>query len=220
MDYKRKRSGPVMLAIGGPSVPNNKSYKKRRYSAGPSQSPRIRSYVNRTPGGQITSDNHYQDTQKAITSISANTASWTGTEYDPNTRLTFFTAQQGDDIGNRQGRKAFVKKIRINGILDLPAQTAQALPEEAVAVRLIFYQDTQTNGAQSQGEDLMATPAIGSEAISTFQNLANLGRFKVFYDKTFTFTTPVACVGCSRCHSSKVKVNARSDVSFFGFRFI
>jgi len=204
--YKRKeRSGPSQGAVALYVRPAN--YKRRRanaggpyYAPGPAGQPRIRArkgYMARTPGGQITSDNHYQDTQRTATSITTNLASWSGTEYDPVTRNTFFCAQQGDDISNRQGRKAVLKKIRINGIIDLPAQTAQVVAEEAVLIRIIFYQDMQTNGAQAQGEDLMATPAIGSEAISTFQNLANLGRFKVMYDKTFTFMTNIAGVSGS-----------------------
>lgn len=151
--------------------------------------PRV--YVARTPGGQITADNHYFDTERTITSVSANTTAWTGTEYDPNTTamLCLFAPVIGDDISNRMGRKIFVKKIRINGILNVGVQAAQGAGDAPAVVRIILYQDKQTNGSQSQGEDVIASGA-GSDAIDMFQNVANLGRFRVWKDKTFTLQNP------------------------------
>lgn len=135
--------------------------------------------------------NHYFDTERTSTAITANTASWTATEYDPNTSamLCLFAPVTGDDIFNRQGRKIFVKKIRIMGQLFVPTQTAQTVTDNPVLCRIIVYQDKQTNIAQSQGEDLISSGA-GSDAIHMFQNVANLGRFRVWYDKFHVLENP------------------------------
>jgi len=164
----------------------------RRYNPRPRQyvyrMPNVR-FMSRTPGGQITADNHYFDTERTSTAIPQSAVSWAGTELDPNTTamMCLFAPSQGDDIANRQGRKIFVKKIRISGVLNVPVQTAQAAADPEQNIRIIVYKDKQTNGAQAQGEELIESGA-GSDAIHMYQNLKNLGRFEVMYDKYFVMT--------------------------------
>lgn len=151
----------------------------------------VRKYVNRTPGGQITAENHYFDTERTATALVANATSWTGTEYDPNTTamLCLFAPVQGDDIQNRTGRKIFVKKIRISGVIDIAPQGGQIACDYPVTARIIVYMDKQTNGSQSQGEDLISSGAA-NDPLDMFQNITNLGRFKVYKDKKIMLTNP------------------------------
>jgi len=148
---------------------------------------RKKQYVPRTPGGAIVADHHYFDTERTVTSIAVNTASWTGTEYDPNTSamLCLFAPVTGDDIFNRSGRKVFVKTIRINGQLSAGPAATGAVGGTANNVRIVVYQDRQTNIAQSQGEDVLSQGA-GSDAIHMAMNPANFGRFRILKDKYFT----------------------------------
>lgn len=159
----------------------NRVYKKRRVLRG----------VARTMGPQYETDNHYFDTERTQTNITATATGWTGSEYDPNTSamLCLFAPVIGDDIFNRTGRKAFVKKIRIAGVIKFARGAATTTGEDVARVRVIVYQDKQTNIAQAQGEDVIASGAA-SNAISMFQNVANLGRFKVLKDKTFLMQNP------------------------------
>lgn len=149
----------------------------------------MRSYINRTPGGQITADNHYFDAEKTVTNIAATLTAWTGSEYDPATLNTLFAPQLGDDISNRAGRKCYVKKIRINGIINCDRQVNQTVADAPATVRLLLVQDMQTNSTQAQGEDVLES-GTASDAIDMFQNLKNLGRFKVWKDKTFILQNP------------------------------
>lgn len=130
------------------------------------------------------SDNHYFDTERTVTNIAANATDWTFSEYDPNTSamLCLFAPVIGDDISNRTGRKIFVKKIRVSGFINIPAESAQTTGSEACNIRLILYQDKQTNGAQAQGEDVISSGAANG-ATNMFQNVSNLGRFKVWKEK-------------------------------------
>jgi len=188
--YKRKRgAGPsqgVMSVYVKPA-----SYKRRRadgpyYSPGrPGPSIRVRrGYVNRTPGGQITAENRYFDATSGSLNFGTVTTAWTGAEVDPATLLSLFAPIQGDDISNRQGRKVFVKKIRITGILQIGDTGPVAAIREPGMMRIVIYQDTQTNGAQAAATDVFSS-GTASNAISMFQNLSNLGRFKVLKDKTY-----------------------------------
>jgi len=145
-------------------------------------------YVNRTPGGNTVADNHYFDTEREVTTVVTNTASWTATEYDPNpgaaAKLCMFFPVTGNDIMDREGRKIFVKKIRIAGQITLGDMSAQTAAPEPVNVRIIVYQDKQTNATQAQGEDVISSGA-GSDALHMSQNTANFGRFRVLKDKYF-----------------------------------
>lgn len=147
---------------------------------------RKKQYVARTPGGAIVADNHYFDTERTVTNVAVNTASWTGTEYDPNTSamLCLFAPVTGDDIFNRQGRKVFVKTIRIYGTLTIAAAANGAAGFTPINVRIIVYQDKQTNIAQSQGEDVISSGAA-SDAIHMMMNASNFGRFRILKDKMY-----------------------------------
>jgi len=157
---------------------------------------RKKQYVARTPGGNIVADNHYFDTERTVTAVTQNLASWTGTEYDPNTSamLCLFAPVIGDDIFNRTGRKVFVKTIRINGQLSVGGETGGNSPELPCSVRILVYQDKQTNASQSQGEDVISSGA-GSDALHMFSNAANFGRFRILKDKTFVLAKNPAIAG-------------------------
>jgi len=174
----------------GTNPPVGSQYKKKKtsdYAMVPRAPERM--YIQRTPGGQITAENRYFDTERTSTAIAQSAVSWAGSELDPNTSamLCLFAPTQGDDIANRQSRRIFVKKIRISGVLIVPPQTAQAAADPEQNIRIIVYKDKQTNGAQSQGEDLIESGA-GSDAVHMYQNLKNLGRFEVLYDKYFVMS--------------------------------
>jgi len=148
-------------------------------------------YVPRTPGGQVVADNHYFDAELAATAVAETLTAWTGSEYDPiiaagpTPLLCLFAPTQGNDISQRDGRKVFLKKLRITGQLVWQTQTAQATIDEPGRCRIIVYQDKQTNGAQSQGEQLIASGAA-LDAINMFQSTLSFGRFKVLKDKMYS----------------------------------
>jgi len=132
----------------------------------------------------------YFDSSIAGVAIVATAANWAGTELDPSADPvasinTLFAPVQGSGINNRLGREAKVFKIKMNCILDVPRQATQSAAWEPVAIRIILFQDMQTNSTQAQGEELMATP-VSANAFNTnavFQSLGNFGRFKVLKDK-------------------------------------
>ena len=180
------RQGPIM--VGGGFIRNRAPVAMRTV--------RKRQYVPRTPGGQIVADNHYFDASRTSTTIAYNDADWTGSEYDPNVtaQLSLFSPVIGDDIANRTGRKVFVKNIRITGQLNRAASTAGTTGDTPVEVRLVLYQDKQTNATQSQGEDVISSGAANG-AINMFQNINNFGRFRILKDKRYILANNRAMAG-------------------------
>jgi len=146
-----------------------------------------RNYVARAPGGQITAENHYFDTERSITSIFVIQTGWTGTEMDPNTTamLTLFAPVVGNDIANREGRKVFVKKIRISGSISITEVSGVGTAQNPSNIRIIVYQDKQTNASNTNVAQLLMLSGNATDAVHMFQNTATLGRFKVLKDKHY-----------------------------------
>jgi len=83
-------------------------------------------------------------------------------------------------------------RIKIRGHITCAAQADAVAGDDPSIIRLVLYIDQQTNGAQAQGEDLMATPsqAAATNAVAVFQNAGNFGRFRVLKDKTIVMANP------------------------------
>jgi len=146
-------------------------------------------FVPRTPGGQVTSDAHYYDAQKSSTSVLQLSTSWIGSNLDAENNAAaaiscLFAPVQGDDITNRQGRKVFVKKLRIQGSLQIVTQTGQSTIDMPTTVRLILLCDKQTNGTQCTGDQVISS-GNNTFALKMFQSTANFGRFRIYKDKTW-----------------------------------
>lgn len=153
-------------------------------------------YVDRTPGGQIVSDSHYFDTYYTAAAVQVSTTTWAGGETDGSVSglgaiSGLFSPKQGDTITDRTGRKAFLKTLRIRGTLIVPVQQAQTVVDLTPKVRVAVYMDKQTNGAQSQAEQVFDM-AIGADPLNYYQYVANIGRFQVLKDKTFVLGIPYA----------------------------
>ncbi len=139
--------------------------------------------VARTMGPFAYSESKYFDSFLDASAVSEST-DWVNGEDDPVTLNTLVVPVEGSDIDNRIGRKIAIYKIALRGMIITDSIAAGAVALNNPVIRIILYLDTQTNGTQSQSEELMATPGAADEALvtCTFQNLANLGRFRVLRD--------------------------------------
>ncbi len=137
------------------------------------------------------SEMKYFDTTKALTAIVAATT-WAGTELDPGTFDTFCVPVKGTGIDQRIGRAINIHKIKINAHLFINSQANQTATDAACLTRIALYLDTQTNAAQSQGEQVFQDPGTASISNNamTFQSLATLGRFRMLKDKRIVMQNP------------------------------
>jgi len=135
---------------------------------------------------------------RAVTSLAATTADWTNTEYDVNVgiaALCLFAPIQGNDIVNRIGRKVFMRKLKIRGVITMEGGTA----DSPVEVRYVVYMDTQTNATQAQGEQVLGyggpSSIVAANAVHMFMNPANFGRFKILKDKVIVLKDTNLAIG-------------------------
>jgi len=151
------------------------------------------STVPRSRGIYSVGEMKYFDTERTSTAVPAS-VDWTGTEFPPNvgTPTTLAVPVQGTAINQRIGREITVYKVKVRGLLTVATQAAQGTADAPSLVRVALVQDTQTNAAQAQGEDIFAAPTTGTafHAVSSFQSLANTGRFRVLKDKWIKLQNP------------------------------
>lgn len=157
--------------------------KKRLRAA---QGTRQVKYVYRSPGVGI-SETKYFDAELAQSAITVSATTWANCEMDPAGLGTIFAPTTGSAYNQREGRKLWVKKIKINGWLIAPAVADLTASKQATTVRVILFMDKQTNGLQADAESLMGS---GADTLPTicFQKPANFGRYRVLKDKTFQFS--------------------------------
>ncbi len=114
------------------------------------------------PGAEL----KFLDTAKAATTTSA-----TGTIFSPS--LNVIVQDTGES--ERVGRKVVIQAIHMEGIVKIPTTATAA--DTSDYVRIIVYQDKQTNGAAATVTNILETATVLS-----FNNLANKSRFQTLMD--------------------------------------
>lgn len=129
----------------------------------------------------------YYDTSLVASAI-PNVADASSGEKNPSATICLNSITQGDGEQQRDGRKATMKSIYINGRVNIPRQTTQALADDGTNIIICLVKDTQTNGALLNSEDVFANPSasalLGS---SLFRNLKFTKRFQVLASVKLTF---------------------------------
>lgn len=107
---------------------------------------------------------------------------WDGTLADTTTfgitNSSLNLIPQGVTESSRVGRKCVVKSIRLKGKFILSNTTT--LGNAYDWMRLIIYVDKQCNGTAATATDILET-----DALQSFRNLSNTGRFKILHDKSY-----------------------------------
>ncbi len=101
---------------------------------------------------------------------------------------------QGDTAFNREGQEVIVTGIEVQGLLTsnpttLTTQTAQVL--------VLLVEDKQTNGAQLNSEDVLATVTNSVNNCSGFRDVGHRRRFRVHWKKRFILTPQMAGLNAS-----------------------
>ncbi len=132
-------------------------------------------------------DTKWFDTEYALTAISNSSSSWATSEANVVTNLCLFSPVQGNGVSNRMGNKAYVKKIFLRMGIRTDPDINETVVEAAYHVRVLLVQDTQCNGTEFQGEQVLENPdsTTALNVALAPQNIENFGRFKVLKDKTF-----------------------------------
>jgi len=173
-----------------PAVVNARPTARRTYM------PRTytKRFAYRTGGVTAQTETKYFDTGRGsdntpVEITQLNDSDWSGTEIDPVGLNTLFAPSVGSAYNQREGKKCYLKKLKIKGTVRWSVVNNTTSPPPGKMIRILVYMDKQTNGVQSQGEQVLGD-TTNPNPMDMFQNVANFGRFKVLKDKTFTFDAP------------------------------
>jgi len=89
---------------------------------------------------------------------------------------------QGDDVGNREGRKINIESIQAKIRWEQP--NAAIIP---ATMRVIFFADKQSNAAAPVTADLLDTSTAGG--VDALRQLNNRSRFKILMDRRYSMGT-------------------------------
>ncbi len=111
---------------------------------------------------------------------------------------------QGITESQRIGRKCTLRSISVHGAYQWP--TSATLAQWDNRMRVILYQDKQTNGATAAVTDILSTATLDS-----FRNLSNTGRFRVLLDQ---FWDPTVAGGAQSAAGTPNSIPQNKSWSF------
>lgn len=182
----------------------------------------------------------YVDAVRPITPIHplADTANdtWADTELNPLNNSGIIgclpVPAQGDSFAQRDGRKIYMKDIKLKGLIRWNGANNSAVITTQPVVRVVIVKDTKTNGVTLSGEDVIgagqgsdgATINSGSaNAINFMTNPSGWSRYKIVYDKSFRCPNGVTSSGDATSQDVngtqmpwKAKIKCNHDVNFDG----
>jgi len=136
----------------------------------------------------------------------------------------------GTDYSDRDGRKIFMKKVRIRGVIQFTAKVANVIPHLFPVVRIVVVKDTRTNGVELKGEDVIGPgqggnglPSVSGNggAIHLFTNPEGWGRYKIVHDEFYigdpggmTTAGVVDFSAVSMQYPFSITINCDCDVNF------
>lgn len=164
---------------------------------------------------KLASETKYVDGKKVLTTlknVEATDSDWTSTEINPTTQagtnyLCLPIPTPGDGYYSRDGRKIYVRNIRIRGIIEFPAMSTTGDTQEFA--RIIAVRNNRTNGLEIVGEEIIneGTDAAGTHVASADAGIMSAtnpngwGHYQVLQEKiirrgpqTLYGTTAIASV--------------------------
>lgn len=142
---------------------------------------RTRRSLNYRTGGFLGIEKKFLDGGLPPTAlVNAGSGSTAGCEFDPATMLCLSAPGQGDGQSQREGREISADRIDVNGLIIVPAAVNQAAQVAPPEVRVYLIEDSQSNGAQLNSEDVFVSPfASTANGVLVFRNLEYAKRFRV-----------------------------------------
>lgn len=170
---KGKRKGGEMMVVEKKSRWEPLAeFKARMSSSG-------RAKMNVRTGGLLGVELKAFDTARTVTAVT-NADSWAGGEYETAT-YGLFCPVQGNGLSNRDGARVVVKSILVQGNIVRGVASDQADVRGPATIQIALVQDSQTNGAQLNAEDVYAAvnPCVPGQRVLEYSK-----RFRVLATKT------------------------------------
>lgn len=143
-------------------------------------------------GGLLGVEKKFLDIGRSVTALTAPTDA-TGGEIAPSSGVTgcYSAPAQGDGPTNRDGNKIVIVQASFRGVIAVASQADQTAADTSCVVFVAMVQDSQTNGAQLNSEDVFTNPtASANTAADPFRNMSYTRRFKILAMKRLVLKIP------------------------------
>lgn len=119
-------------------------------------------------------------------------ANFVGCEANPTGVGTLTACAVGDGHNNRDGKKIIMTQIEVKGCVVIPGEIGQTSGtiDHGATVFVAMILDTQTNGVETQSENVFMTSISNASHKIPIRNLLFGGRFRVLKFKRMTFYNP------------------------------
>lgn len=120
-------------------------------------------------------------------------ANFVGCEVNPAAIGTLTACATGDSHNNRDGKKIILTQIEVKGVVHNPSESplTSANFDNPTTVFVAMILDTQTNGVETQAENVFMTSITTALHKIPIRNLLYGGRFRVLKFKRIQFNNPV-----------------------------
>ena len=156
----------------------NTTVAKRRYQYCPS--PYAQTRLNARIGGFLGFELKYNDTRAQI-----NPATDVANCVLNPVQNCLFAPIQGTGPQNRDGLQIAVHSIQLRMRILMAGTTAAPIPPVSHACKIFIVMDSQTNGAEAVGGDILENPGTTTYDILAFPKLENRTRFKILRQKLY-----------------------------------
>lgn len=145
-------------------------------------------------------------------------ANWNSTLASAN---GLFWPQLGDQSSQREGQKVTVHKIHIKGRIIVPEQHNLAVitSDNATIVRIVYAFDHDNIGGIAAGNLIIQNPSAANNILANLQpqNIDNVTRFRVIFDKSFVLQNPniyQSTIGGTTIEQQGLAVNFKKTIKF------
>lgn len=131
----------------------------------------------------------------AVQELTSNDQTWAGCELNPRQQTAVYGClpipKEGTGYSERDGRKIFVKNIKIRGNVFFANEAAVTAAKTRGFVRIVIVKDTRCNGVEMNAEDALG-PRTGSDgnaslladaSVMALTNPNGWGRFRILKNK-------------------------------------
>ncbi len=122
-------------------------------------------------------EHKFYDTALVSCPIVASTSA-AGGECDPSATSLISTPPQGDTASSRDGKRIVIESVQLQGDVFIPSRTGITTLDDAPVIFVALIQDTQTNAATVESEDVFVNPSGSlNTASGPLKNLLSGKRF-------------------------------------------
>lgn len=125
---------------------------------------------------------------------------------NPNNEASLLRIGEGNGESDRLGRKITLRTLHIRGELSLKPTVPES-PDGAVVIRMIIYQDRQTNGTAATPLEILQNVGPGTLRYYRYRNLSNKSRFNILADVTRSMNSTFATTAGPGALSKHLAIN-------------